>query len=322
MSALEDRYRRLLRWYPAEHRRVHEEEMLGVLLAAAGPGRSRPPVRDALDLVLGGVGIRLRRASRSFAGEDWRDAAALLSVIAPLFLLADAVRYAVTASVIIPEARYAASRGASWTFMFHSAPAHLLWAVVAVAAMAGARRTAMAGTVAAIAVEFANFILLSDYAGGTAFAPILLGLITVVALAAGSGAARGRALLGRGGFACIIVLLALAASLGSWVVRRTLGIDWGVLHLGLMIAAVLVTGWLVRGAAGRRAAVVLAAPLSPIVAPFSPLYPGYIEDTLTRVLVTMVAIPLTVCVSALVLVTLAERLVIRPVAARGRGSAS
>jgi hypothetical protein len=41
--ALERRYRRLLVWFPAEHRREYGEEMIGVLLAstrrdAAGPG--------------------------------------------------------------------------------------------------------------------------------------------------------------------------------------------------------------------------------------------------------------------------------------------
>ena len=37
MSAeLERRYRRLLRCYPPSHSEVHREEMLGVLLAAAG----------------------------------------------------------------------------------------------------------------------------------------------------------------------------------------------------------------------------------------------------------------------------------------------
>ncbi|MEU0569147.1 hypothetical protein ABZ297_27740 [Nonomuraea sp. NPDC005983] len=35
MSGLERRYRRLLRWFPWEHRERHEEEMLSVLMAAA-----------------------------------------------------------------------------------------------------------------------------------------------------------------------------------------------------------------------------------------------------------------------------------------------
>lgn len=42
MSPLEGRYRRLLRWYPADHRAAHEDEMIGVLLDDAEPGRERP----------------------------------------------------------------------------------------------------------------------------------------------------------------------------------------------------------------------------------------------------------------------------------------
>jgi hypothetical protein len=41
-AALERRYRRLLRCYPPSHRAVHQEEMLGVLLAAARPGQRTP----------------------------------------------------------------------------------------------------------------------------------------------------------------------------------------------------------------------------------------------------------------------------------------
>jgi hypothetical protein len=37
ISALERRYRRLLAVYPPAHRRVHGEEMVGVLLASARP---------------------------------------------------------------------------------------------------------------------------------------------------------------------------------------------------------------------------------------------------------------------------------------------
>ncbi|SNR96500.1 hypothetical protein SAMN05216276_100216 [Streptosporangium subroseum] len=60
MSELERRYRRLIAWYPQAFRAVHEEEMLGVLLATADSGRSRPNPRDAIDLIRGAVRIRLR----------------------------------------------------------------------------------------------------------------------------------------------------------------------------------------------------------------------------------------------------------------------
>jgi hypothetical protein len=41
-SALGRRYRRLLAAYPPEHRRVHGEEMIGVLLTTARPRHRRP----------------------------------------------------------------------------------------------------------------------------------------------------------------------------------------------------------------------------------------------------------------------------------------
>lgn len=39
MTELERRYRRLLRWFPPAHRETHGEEILGVLLETAEPGR-------------------------------------------------------------------------------------------------------------------------------------------------------------------------------------------------------------------------------------------------------------------------------------------
>jgi hypothetical protein len=39
--ALERRYRRLLVWFPAEHRREYAEEMISVLLASTPEGRRK-----------------------------------------------------------------------------------------------------------------------------------------------------------------------------------------------------------------------------------------------------------------------------------------
>ena len=59
-------YRRWLRWYPRQFRREHADELLGVLLAETGPdGRGPRPV-ECLDLVRGGLLMRLRpRVPRS-----------------------------------------------------------------------------------------------------------------------------------------------------------------------------------------------------------------------------------------------------------------
>jgi hypothetical protein len=83
-ALLERRYRRLLRWYPPEHRQVHGEEMIGVLVAGQRPGQDRPSPAQALDLMAGGLRIRLR-PGRAFSDQDgWRAALAIFSLTAPL----------------------------------------------------------------------------------------------------------------------------------------------------------------------------------------------------------------------------------------------
>ena len=67
-AALERRYRRLLAWYPAQHRRTYGEEMVGVLLAAAPDGSSRPGSADAANLIRGG----LRRSEERRVGKECR----------------------------------------------------------------------------------------------------------------------------------------------------------------------------------------------------------------------------------------------------------
>jgi hypothetical protein len=66
-DSLERRYRRWLVVYPKEFRRTHEAEVLGVLLAGADDERRAPRPVECLDLVLGGLRMRLRlpRSNRS-----------------------------------------------------------------------------------------------------------------------------------------------------------------------------------------------------------------------------------------------------------------
>ena len=307
MRVLENRYRRLLRWYPVAHRRVHEEEMLGVLLAAAGPERTRPSVRDALDLVRGGLGIRIRRIPPALADAGCRDAAALLGVIAPLILLMESVRHATD---LIPVARAMAAHGAHGHHLFPLGPYRFLWGLVAVVALYGARRTTAIAALVAAAVDLGALLSHHDHAGGAAAGPVILGLVTVAALLAGPGAARGRELLGRAGLVGIVVVLAVSVLVGSRTLGAHFGVNWGDRQMVAALAALILGGWLARTAAGRRAVVILAAPLYAIVAP---LYPGFIEDPLVRILITMVVIPLSVAV-----VTALEWLVVRSLADRDR----
>ena len=87
-AVLEGRYRRLLRMYPAEHRRKHQDEMLGVLMTGARAGQHRPGPADTANLIWGALLIRLRPARPGTAWPLWRDALAVVSVLLPLAFLA------------------------------------------------------------------------------------------------------------------------------------------------------------------------------------------------------------------------------------------
>lgn len=88
-GSLERGYRRLLRCYPAGHRDVHEEEMLGVLLAGAPSGQRRPGLAESASLIAGTVRIRLRGTWPDSA-DRWRDTLAQTSLVLPLLVAAAA----------------------------------------------------------------------------------------------------------------------------------------------------------------------------------------------------------------------------------------
>ena len=86
-GGLEAGYRRLLRWYPPSYRGRHEDEILGVLMAAAQPGQRWPGARESLDLLWSGLRIRTRMILRGADSQPWADALALTGVLLPLLML-------------------------------------------------------------------------------------------------------------------------------------------------------------------------------------------------------------------------------------------
>ncbi len=82
-ATLQRRFRRLLSAYPVEHRQTYQAEMLGVLLDGAGPHRGRPTLAEAFDLLGGAFRYRSRQAGNDLTGRRWRDAAAVIAVVAP-----------------------------------------------------------------------------------------------------------------------------------------------------------------------------------------------------------------------------------------------
>ncbi|MGC5054822.1 hypothetical protein ACLQ2S_25595 [Micromonospora sp. DT48] len=85
MSALERRYRHLLRAYPADYRHDRGDEIVGTYLDLADPRRRWPSPADAADLVRGGLRQRLRAAGATDLIPGVR-LAALLALTTAAFL--------------------------------------------------------------------------------------------------------------------------------------------------------------------------------------------------------------------------------------------
>jgi hypothetical protein len=263
---LEARYRRLLRCYPADHQAVHRDEMLGVLMNAAEPGRDRPGLRESADLLAGAVLIRLRPGRALSDRNGWRDTLAIYSVAAPVFMLSSAVLgwlAGLTWSYLGHTAGLSVSLGVGNGAFENLQDAHpvlatLLWlvlagqAIVAVLALAGRRRGA-AVAAALYVVYFGTYVVIPvTYAGpflGLSLSmPVLFAapLTTLVALLASAGPRRGLQLMQRRHWAC----LAAGSVVGAAVIQR--------LNVGVLFTQ-SVAPWLFQLLAGAvMAAVVLA----------------------------------------------------------------
>jgi hypothetical protein len=177
-AELERRYRRLLRLYPREFRARRGPEMLGVLMASARDGQTRPAPGDVADIVRGSLLARLRGPRGG-----WAPALAVFALLAPLFLvLTDILLVAVPywESQAAWENRIRSAKAAGVALppeMLHrihdggigllSQPHFLILAVghviVAAAVLAGLRRTALAALVVVAVVDFGHWAHLTSF---------------------------------------------------------------------------------------------------------------------------------------------------------------
>jgi hypothetical protein len=177
-AELERRYRRLLRLYPREFRARRGAEMLGVLMASARAGQTRPAPGDVADIVGGSLLMRLRGPRGG-----WASALAAFALLAPLFLvltdiLLVAVPYWESQAAWENRIRSAKAAGAALPpellERFHdggigllSQPGFLVFAgghvIVAAAVLAGLRRTALAALLVAAVVDFGNWAHLTSF---------------------------------------------------------------------------------------------------------------------------------------------------------------
>lgn len=84
---LERRYRRLLAWYPAEHRTRYGDEMLGVLMDGARPQQRFPGARETAGLLRAAVGRRLAPGRTGLTDSRWADAVAVFGALALVLAL-------------------------------------------------------------------------------------------------------------------------------------------------------------------------------------------------------------------------------------------
>ncbi|MEV8435823.1 hypothetical protein AB0425_00480 [Actinosynnema sp. NPDC051121] len=254
VSGLERRYRRLLSWYPRDHRERHGEEMLAVLMAGAGE-RARPTAREFADLLWAAVRLHLRRVVAADGGVDPRDVLAIVSLLGPVALLAGA-------TTGVHEIAWWVKAGAlgemPWSTQFPDAPVWVLWAVVAVLVLTGVRRAAavFAWLATASFVLIAASFPFHQWWNGMSAGWMLTGLLTAVALTFAPGPARGRELVGGRG----IVVMA-----GTVVVAGVLGVlGHGDPAVELLRLVVVVGGTVAAcgsgSRVGRRAALILLLP--------------------------------------------------------------
>ena len=217
-AGLEAGYRRLLQWYPADHRAAHGDEMLGVLMAAAEPGRDRPGLSESADLLAGAARIRLRPGQALSDGNGWHDALAVYGLAGPVLLLASTI-LGWLAGLVWSVLGHAGGLTLDLGFAngayenlesAHPVIATMMWllltgqAIVAVLALAGLRRCATAA--AAVYVLYLGPYAVIEATFGWVFPAMMVAvpllivvapLTSLAALLASAGPRRGRQLMQR-----------------------------------------------------------------------------------------------------------------------------
>jgi hypothetical protein len=267
-GGLERCYRRLLVFYPAPYRRVHQDEMLAVLMTAAPAGKRRPGIAEAADLIWGALRVRCQPQRDGAAGPGWRDALAVLSVMGPvIFVLISAVR---DVQMSLPPSQPGAFSAGFPLWLLQQLAAPLMLVALVLLRL---RRVA---ALAAVALVFWVALLSggSTFVYGTADAYPLLALsLEIVALTASPGPRRGLQILTwKHGALTVIAMLAVTTATSYPVT---------LIALAVICAAMALTSSL-----GRWLLVLLAIPAWPyfyppnFIAPWQLLHvahaPGFI----------------------------------------------
>jgi hypothetical protein len=263
---LERAYRRQLAWYPPEHRRAHEEEMLGVLMTGARAGQRLPGLAESADLIWGALLIRFRPRRDGSAWPAWRDALAVVSVALPLlYLVYDSIT---TASFLRTIQGHPAVIAAFAPSLIEESAALVIMIALVLLRL---RRTAalLAG---ALLIWFVTETGMAGLPNWSFFAPHVfmvaaaLGL-EIAALMASPGPRRGLQILTWKHYA-LIVVAAAAASSTVWLLNTA----FLLARISLVTIVVLtLAGMALASRLSRRIMVLLSFPLYYLVLSYAVL---------------------------------------------------
>jgi hypothetical protein len=254
-GGLERGYRWLLACYPAAYRRVHEQEMLAVLMTAAPDAKRRPEIAEAADLIWGAVRVRCQ-PSRNGAEPAWRDALAVLSVVLPAIVLMTTVVQEAWAFHVQPN-EFSNPEVRLWALPSLTADLTVPLVLLALALLRLQRAAALASVALLVWVtclsgwEYLRF----EYTTTDAYILLAVGL-QVVAVTASPGPRRGLQLLTWKQVA-LTVIAAVAVAISSY-------------PLSFVVILVICAAMALSSSLGRRLLVLLAIPAWPYVA--TPLY--------------------------------------------------
>ncbi|MEV4374605.1 hypothetical protein AB0J71_46645 [Nonomuraea sp. NPDC049637] len=264
MSPLESRYRRLLATYPRDHRARHEEEMIGVLLAGARPGQTRPHLADAADLLWGALRVHGRRAFGPVSTPAWRAGLALAVALWPFLMLTGAL-----ATAVLQGAEAVANVGAAAVerpaWMLYLAEPIVVAALPALAVLLARRWIAVAALVA-LMLDLADDPGVLDV--DTLLFPnhglVLLARLATVVIAFAPVAYRAIAVVPRRAFLLwgplAVAGLTASKAIVRWVdvIAHQDVVSWK--PVPWLVVVGLAAGYACRSAVGRRAALLLFVP--------------------------------------------------------------
>ncbi|MFF0865981.1 hypothetical protein ACFYUV_29805 [Nonomuraea sp. NPDC003560] len=265
MSLLEARYRRLLATYPRDHRARHEEEMIGVLLAGARPGQTRPQPADAADLLWGALRVHGRRAFGPVSSPAWRAGLALAVALWPFLMLAGEL-----ATGLLRGAESVGNPGvavARPTWILYLAEPIVIAALPVLAVLLGRRWIAVLGVVAFVLHQAGDpfpGLLDLDTLLFPNHGPVLLAQLASVAIAFAPAAHRAITAVPRRAFLLwgplAVVELTASKAIVRWVdvITQQDVVSWK--PVPWLVVVGLAAGYACRSAVGRRAALLLFVP--------------------------------------------------------------